>query len=42
MNEDSVYSVAQICGGTVKISLFVQAVQTEVNAYCAYEADTLR
>lgn len=32
LNKDSVYSIAEICGGTVKISLFVQA----VHAYCAH------
>lgn len=37
MNEDNVYSIAEeICGGTVKISLFVQAGQTEVHAHRAH------
>lgn len=27
-----VFGIGEICGGTVKISLFVQAVQTEVHA----------
>lgn len=38
MNEDGVYSVADICGGTFEISLFVQA----VHAYCARQANTAR
>lgn len=38
LNEDSVYGIAEICGGTVKISLFVLAVQihVEVHACCAH------
>lgn len=33
LNEDCVYTIVEICGGTVQISLFVQAVQTEAHAH---------
>lgn len=42
MSGDSVYSTVEICGGTVQMSLFVQAAQTEVHPMfrkrCGFES----
>jgi len=36
VSEDNVYSIVEICGGTVQISLFVQAVKIEAHARRAH------